>query len=69
MELTSLLTSEEMEAQKDEMSESGSQNESVIKAKKKKKKEQQRMRWLDGIIDSMDMLLSCLSHVQLCATP
>ena len=33
---------------------------------------QQRMRWLDGITDSMDMLLlllSCFSHVRLCGTP
>ena len=33
---------------------------------------QQRMRWLDGITDSMDMLLLLLSHfsrVRLCANP
>ena len=27
------------------------------------------MRWLDGITDSMDILLLLLSRVQLCATP
>ena len=36
-----------------------------------RRKEQQRMRWLDGITDSMDilLLLSCFSRVRLCATP
>ena len=29
----------------------------------------QRMRWLDGIADSMDMLLSRFSRVRLCVTP
>ena len=29
----------------------------------------QRMRWLDGIADSMDMLLSHFSRVRLCVTP
>jgi len=28
-----------------------------------KRKEQQRMRWLDGIIDSMDMSLSILQEI------
>ena len=40
----------------------------------RRKRGQQRMRWVDGITDSMDMLLLLLllsrfSHVQLCATP
>ena len=37
----------------------------------RRKRGQQRMRWLDGITDSMDMLLllSCFSRVRLCATP
>ena len=36
-----------------------------------RRKGQQRMRWLDSIIDSMDMLLllSRLSHVRLSVTP
>ena len=29
----------------------------------KRRKEQQRMRWLDGIIDSMDMSLSILQEI------
>ena len=36
------------------------------------RREEKRMRWLDGITDSMDMLPSLLSHfsrVWLCATP
>ena len=28
-----------------------------------RRKEQQRMRWLDGIIDSMDMSLSILQEI------
>ena len=37
----------------------------------RRKEGQQRMRWLDGIIDSMDMLLllSRFIHVWLCVTP
>ena len=35
----------------------------------KRRRGRQRMRWLDGITDSMDMLLSHLSRVRLCATP
>ena len=38
----------------------------------RRRRGQQRMRWLDGITDSMDMLLlllSCFSCVQLYATP
>ena len=38
----------------------------------RRRRGRQRMRWLDGITDSMDMLLLLLSrfsHVRLCATP
>ena len=38
----------------------------------RRRRERQRMRWLDGITDSIDMLLllqSRFSHVRLCATP
>ena len=39
----------------------------------RRRRGQQRMRWLDGINDSMDMLLLLLlsrfSRVRLCATP
>ena len=42
------------------------------KTEGKKRRGQQRIRWLDSITDSMDMLLLLLSRfsrVQLCATP
>ena len=38
----------------------------------RRKRGQQRMRWLDGITDSMEILLLLLSHfsrVRLCVTP
>ena len=38
----------------------------------RRRRGRQRMRWLDGITDSMDMLLLLLSRfsrVRLCATP
>ena len=37
----------------------------------KRRRGRQRMRWLDGITDSMDMLLLLrhFSHVRLCVTP
>ena len=38
----------------------------------RRRRGRQRMRWLDGITDSMDMLLLLLSHfsrVRLCVTP
>ena len=35
----------------------------------RRSRERQRMRWLDSITDSMDMLLSRFSRVRLCATP
>ena len=41
------------------------------KVKGRRRRGRQRMRWLDGNSDSMDMLLllSCFSHVLLYATP